>query len=161
MGWCIFPKGICRYTGREFKASQKEKGLKIHAWCIMSNYVHLIASATEPNRLSDILRDLKKFTSTNIIKAISENDTESRISWMQELQVGMLWILKAAGDKNNRNKLPSLPERGWGWGLWTRLCLFLGNWLLCRRKGADWNWFYVSESETLFYIWIRRALRER
>jgi len=73
----------------------------------MSNHVHLIASATEPNRLSDILRDLKKITSTNIIKAISGNDKESRISWM-------LRIFKDAGEKNNRNKLPYLPERGWG-----------------------------------------------
>jgi len=60
---------------------------------------------------SDILRDLKKFTSTNIIKSISENDKESRKSCLPELQVGMLWIFKDAGDKNNRNKLPSLPER--------------------------------------------------
>ena len=63
----------------------------------MSNHVHLILSATEPNKLSDILRDLKKFTSTNIIKAITENAKESRKSWM-------LWIFKDAGEKNNRNK---------------------------------------------------------
>ena len=76
---------------------QKEKGLKIHAWCIMSNHVHLILSAPAQNKLSGIFRDLKKFTSTNIIKAISENDKESRKSWM-------LWIFKDAGEKNNRNK---------------------------------------------------------
>jgi len=58
-------------------------------WCIMSNHVHLIASATEPNNLSDILRDLKKFTSTNIIKAILDNPKESRKSWI-------LWIFKAS-----------------------------------------------------------------
>ena len=81
---------------------------------IMSNPIHLILSATELNKLSDILRDLKKFTSTNIIKAISENDKETRKSCLPELQVGMLWIFKDAGDKNNRNKLPSLPERGRG-----------------------------------------------
>ena len=80
----------------------------------MSNHVHLIESATDPNQLSDILRDLKKFISTNIIKAISENDKESRKSCLPELQAGMLWIFKDAGDKNNRNKLPSLPERGRG-----------------------------------------------
>ena len=79
------------------KYCQKEKGLKIHAWCIMSNHVHLIASATEPNKLSDVLRDLKKFTSTSIIKAILENPKESRKNWM-------LWIFKKAGEKNNRNK---------------------------------------------------------
>ena len=110
----IFKKRICRYTGRKFKASQKKKGLKIHAWCIMSNHVHLIASATEPNKIPDILRDLKRFTSTNIIKVISENDKESRKSCLPELQAGMLWIFNDAGEKNNRNKLPSLPERGWG-----------------------------------------------
>ena len=109
MDICIFKKRICRYTGREFKASQKEKGLKIHAWCIMSNHVHLIISATEPNKIPDILRDLKKLTYSNIIKANIENTKESRKSCLPELQVGMLWIFKDAGEKNNRNKLPSLP----------------------------------------------------
>ncbi len=38
------------------------KGLKVHAWCIMSNHVHMIVSPPDGN-LSDILRDFKKFTS--------------------------------------------------------------------------------------------------
>ena len=79
------------------KFCQEKKGLKIHAWCIMSNHIHLIVSTAAPNRLSDVLRDFKKFTSTNIIKAISENPKESRKNWM-------LWIFKKAGEKNNRNK---------------------------------------------------------
>ena len=36
---------------------QKEKELLLHAWCIMSNHLHLIVAAKE-NNLSDILRDL-------------------------------------------------------------------------------------------------------
>jgi putative transposase len=40
----------------------KEKGLKLHAWVIMSNHVHLIASAKQGFMLTNILRDLKKFT---------------------------------------------------------------------------------------------------
>jgi putative transposase len=32
---------------------QQQKGLILHAWCIMSNHVHLLASAKE-NNLSDI-----------------------------------------------------------------------------------------------------------
>ena len=80
----------------------------------MSNHVYLIHSVTEPNKHSDILRDLKKLTYSNIIKAIIENTKESRKSCLPELQAGMLWIFKDAGEKNNRNKLPSLPERGWG-----------------------------------------------
>lgn len=77
---------------------QKNKGLKIHAWCIMSNHVHLIVSTVEPFKLSDVLRDLKKFTSRNIIKAIQENEKESRQRWM-------LWIFKSAGENNNRNEI--------------------------------------------------------
>lgn len=76
---------------------QKRKGLKVHAWCIMSNHLHLIISAIEPNRLSDILRDFKKFTSSRIVNAISENNKESRKGWM-------LWIFKKAGEHNKRNK---------------------------------------------------------
>lgn len=78
------------------KFCQKSKGLKVHAWCIMSNHVHLIVSTKEPNRLSDVLRDLKKFTSNRIIKALSENPKESRKNWM-------LWIFKKAGEENPRN----------------------------------------------------------
>ncbi len=57
---------------------QKEKGLEIFAWCIMSNHVHLIAKAEGNYSLSDILRDFKKFTSKAIFKAILENFAESR-----------------------------------------------------------------------------------
>jgi len=79
------------------KFCQGNKGLRIHAWCIMSNHLHLIISATDPFKLSDILRDFKKFTSNRIIKAIADNKQESRQRWM-------LWIFKKAGDHNHRNK---------------------------------------------------------
>ena len=50
---------------------QKEKGLLLFAWVIMSNHVHLIAEAAEGFKLQDIVRDLKKYTSKQIIRAIS------------------------------------------------------------------------------------------
>ena len=59
------------------KYCQAEKGLLLHAWCIMSNHLHLIASAKNSD-LSDILRDFKKFTSKEIIRAIPNNKQESR-----------------------------------------------------------------------------------
>ena|SRR5437762_3569625 len=59
------------------KFCQKEKSLLLHSWCIMSNHVHLIASARNED-LSDILRDFKKFTSKQIISAIENNEHESR-----------------------------------------------------------------------------------
>ena len=61
----------------------------------MSNHIHLIASAVDYN-LSDILRDFKKFTSKEIIKAITNNEQESRKEWMLE-------IFRRAGQKNSRN----------------------------------------------------------
>ncbi len=57
---------------------QKEKGLELFAWCIMTNHVHLIAKAEGKNSLSDIFRDFKKYTSKAIFKSIADNDFESR-----------------------------------------------------------------------------------
>lgn len=61
---------------------QKNKGLELFAWCIMSNHVHLIARAKEGCLLSDILRDFKKFAAKTIIQAIKENIQESRKEWL-------------------------------------------------------------------------------
>ncbi|MEP2026645.1 MAG: transposase [Reichenbachiella sp.] len=49
---------------------QKGKGLEIYAWCLMSNHLHLIISSAE-GRLSDTLRDFKKYTSSTILPARS------------------------------------------------------------------------------------------
>ena len=57
---------------------QKEKGLKLHAWVIMSNHVHLIASAETGIQLGDIMRDLKKYTSKQREETIRNNAFESR-----------------------------------------------------------------------------------
>ena len=78
------------------KFCQKEKGLLLHGWCIMSNHIHLIASAKNEN-LSDLLRDFKKFTSKQIIAAIEKNMSESRREWM-------LKIFLEQGSENIRNK---------------------------------------------------------
>lgn len=75
---------------------QKEKGLILHSWCIMSNHVHLAISARD-NNPSDILRDFKKYTSKQIIKAIIAHPRESRKEWM-------LQIFRREGEANSRNK---------------------------------------------------------
>ena len=38
------------------------KGLEIYAYCLMTNHLHLLASAKENFKLPDIVRDFKKFT---------------------------------------------------------------------------------------------------
>ena len=61
---------------------QKNKGLIIYAWCLMSNHLHMLCqSENEETLLSDIIRDFKTFTSKQIIKTIQE-ESESRREWM-------------------------------------------------------------------------------
>ena len=74
----------------------KNKGLKIHAWVIMTNHVHMIISS-EQDELSGIMRDIKSFTSKTLKKMISNNSRESRKKWMLDL-------MKIAGDSNSNNK---------------------------------------------------------
>ena len=57
---------------------QTKKGLVIYGWCIMSNHIHLIISAKE-NNVSDVLGDFKKFTSQQIIKAITDIPAKKKI----------------------------------------------------------------------------------
>lgn len=59
---------------------QREKGLILHAYVVMSNHLHLIAQADEPKRLSDILRDFKKYTSAMIIRSMQEEAEHYRYS---------------------------------------------------------------------------------
>jgi putative transposase len=58
-----------------------EKNLTIYAWVIMSNHIHLVARCDPPGRMSDFLRDFKKFTSKRFIDAI-EDVPESRRDWL-------------------------------------------------------------------------------
>lgn len=58
-----------------------EKGLEVNAWVIMSNHMHLVASCKKPFKMSDFLRDSKKYTSKRIVEAIQEIP-ESRRDWM-------------------------------------------------------------------------------
>lgn len=72
---------------------QKEKGLVIHAWCIMSSHLHLIVSS-EKEELSAILRDFKKHTNKMIVDEL-KNGVDSRKEWILDL-------FKREADKINR-----------------------------------------------------------
>lgn len=74
-----------------FRKCQNEKGLKVHAYVIMSNHVHCILSS-EKTDLSIIIQGFKIFTSRTIIQAIKDNP-ESRREWMFE----------SAAKKHKRN----------------------------------------------------------
>jgi len=76
---------------------QQNKGLKLHAWCLMSNHAHLVFSRSGQYSHSDILRDLKKFTSKKLIEAIENNPSESR-------KERMMNIFRSAGQNKSNNK---------------------------------------------------------
>jgi REP element-mobilizing transposase RayT len=60
---------------------QVSKGVNLHAWCLMTNHLHLLVSIREPFYLPDFVRDFKKYTNKKIINAI-ECENESRKDWM-------------------------------------------------------------------------------
>ena len=77
---------------------QKEKGMEIYAWCIMTNHVHLVFRSIGDNKPEQILGDFKRFTSKTVVKAISENEKESR------KEVLLAQFLKAGKKASNVNK---------------------------------------------------------
>ncbi|SMO91314.1 REP-associated tyrosine transposase [Gracilimonas mengyeensis] len=75
---------------------QKNKGLKIHGWCLMTNHMHLLISAKQGYDLSAILRDFKKYTASSILNDLETNPEESHRKWM-------LWMFKRKGRLNPNN----------------------------------------------------------
>lgn len=76
---------------------QREKGMVIFAWCIMTNHLHLVFMSENGQRPELLLGDFKKFTSKAIVNAIKENPRESRKEWLLE-------HFKKAGAKSSNVK---------------------------------------------------------
>ena len=57
------------------------KGLILNGWVVMSSHIHFIARCEHPCKMSDFLRDFKKFTSKKLISMIMEIP-ESRREWL-------------------------------------------------------------------------------
>ena len=58
----------------------KNKGMILYGYVIMTNHIHMVVQS-ENGKLSDLLRDFKKFTARKILDTI-ENEPESRKDWM-------------------------------------------------------------------------------
>ncbi|MEJ0104329.1 MAG: transposase [Bacteroidota bacterium] len=61
----------------------ENKGLNIYAWCLMTNHLHMIVSATEGHSLPEIEKELKKFTTHKILEDISV-EPQKRLQWMMQ-----------------------------------------------------------------------------
>lgn len=73
----------------------KNKGMIVYGYVIMSNHIHLIIQSSE-GKLSDLLRDFKKFTAKTILERI-KTEPESRREWMLER-------FEKATESHSRNK---------------------------------------------------------
>lgn len=66
------------------KHCQKEKGLEIYAYVLMPSHLHMLCRAVEGFKLSDIMRDFKKYTANMLIRQI-KGEPESRREWLIEV----------------------------------------------------------------------------
>ncbi len=57
------------------------KGLIVHAWCLMTNHLHLLIQAREGFVIAEIEKEFKSFTTTKILEAI-DAEPEARKDWM-------------------------------------------------------------------------------
>lgn len=78
------------------KYCQKNKGLELCAYCIMTSHVHMIIGRNHEASLAGIIRDIKKYTSVKIIEAIKDNQYESR----RDL---FMWLFEREGRRNSNN----------------------------------------------------------
>lgn len=62
---------------------QKQKGLKIYAWVLMTNHLHAIVSVSGNYTVADVVRDFKKFTGKRILAEIEAEPQESRCEWLR------------------------------------------------------------------------------
>lgn len=83
---------------------QRNKGLRIFDYVLMSNHLHMIARADE-KPLSEVLRDFKSYSAKQLYKAILENPQESRKSWL-------LPLFEKAGRLNPANKEIQVWQNG-------------------------------------------------
>lgn len=99
VGWVdIFTRPVYRDIIIDSLAfCQKEKGLVVNSYTIMSNHLHLICYAKEDSiGLSRILADFKKFTANQILQTI-QDESESRRDWL-------LLVFGYHGNHNSNNR---------------------------------------------------------
>ena len=127
------------------KYCQKEKGLIIYAYVIMSNHIHMIVQTSEPHQIKDTIRDFKKFTSKKILFQI-QNEPESRREWM-------LKIFEDEAEQSKKHK----TYKFWQVGnhaievftekfIWGKINYIHENPVRAGLVKQQWDWIYSSAS---------------
>ena len=73
----------------------QNKGMELYGWCIMTSHIHMIIGS-HADKLERIMQNMKRHTSEELHKAISNNRQESRREWM-------LLMMEKAGKENSNN----------------------------------------------------------
>ena len=99
VGWAdVFTRKVYRDLILEnLSVCRLEKGLYLYGYVIMSNHIHLVVQQKE-GKLSDWVRDFKKFTSKKLLKLVLENPQESRREWMKMIFEYHAKFNKRSGD---------------------------------------------------------------
>jgi len=83
---------------------QANKGLKIYAYCLMPDHIHMVCRSSCEETLSSIVRDFKKFTSNEIMEYLTGQKTVEAINLLNLFRKGIR-------DKSNSPKF-SIWKRG-------------------------------------------------
>ena len=87
VGWVdLFTRDIYRNIILEsLQHCQRNQGLQIHAWVMMTNHLHLICSIKNGGDLGQVMRNFKSYTAMKLIDAVINNPKESRREWLLDL----------------------------------------------------------------------------
>lgn len=125
------------------KYCQKEKGLLIYAYVIMSNHLHMIVDTDGDYLIKDVIRDFKKFTSKKIIDQI-KNEPESRRNWLLDL-------FEEAATKSNKHKYYQFWQAGnyakeiyTKTFVWNKINYIHNNPVKAGLVLKPWDWIYSS-----------------
>ena len=76
---------------------QKNQGLSVHAWVLMTNYLHMICSFHAKQEPGLVLKNMKSLTAIKLIDAIINNPKGSRKEYI-------LNLFEAEGKKSSSNQ---------------------------------------------------------
>lgn len=64
--------------------ARQRKGLRIYAYVLMTNHLHLICQSEVPGMLSGIMRDFKRHTSRQVLQQLTEDRLGSMLDFLRE-----------------------------------------------------------------------------
>lgn len=80
----LFNETVFAIILNSFKYCQANKGLRVHGYVIMINHFHAIISHNDYDQISNIMRDLKRHTATEIEHYLSGLGDFSQLFWIKQ-----------------------------------------------------------------------------